>query len=57
MTDRVRRISYKARLLNERAKRLAIAAKKMGFTVRDAYCGPTLEFPGVDIDRIHRRKP
>lgn len=45
--------TYYARLRRERAKRLKIAAKNMGFTVRDSYSGPTLEFPGVDIDRIH----
>jgi hypothetical protein len=47
--------AYQARLRTEKAERLKVAAKNMGFTVRDAFCGPTLEFPGADIDAVHKR--
>jgi hypothetical protein len=47
--------AYMARLRTEKAERLKVAAKNMGFTARDSFCGPTLEFPGLDIDRVHKR--
>jgi hypothetical protein len=43
-----------ARLHAEAAKRRRIARKNVGFTERDSFSGPTLEFPGVDIDAVHR---
>lgn len=45
--------SYFSRLLKEEAHRMKQAKRNAGFTLRDSFTGPTLEFPGVDIDRIH----
>lgn len=47
--------SYLVRLRTEKAERLKVAAKNIGFAARDAFCGPTLEYPGVDIDAAHKR--